>query len=163
MRRIAALALSATAMCTVLATTTGAANASTGSYGNSSFGSNARSASVTPTSVGKKHYFHDTSVSGVAVKGDWYWIKLSGKNEIWLDATLYDTKADGQQVAMAWRLTGGLGSGMLLDLKGGGTHVTQSGWIPPTAHFQFRDMRGHWNATSKLFTYTAISTMHQVR
>jgi hypothetical protein len=159
MRRIAALALSATAMCTVLATTTGAANASTGGYGNSSFGSNARSASV--TRVGVKHYFHDTSVSGVAVKGDWYWAKVNGKTEIWLDTVLYDTKADGQQVAMAWQL--GSVTGLIKDLKGGGTHVTQSGWIPPTAHFLFRDMRGHWNATSKKFYYTAISTVHKVR
>lgn len=168
MRRIAALALSATAMCTVLATTTGAANASTGgaiSVGSSSFAnssSSARGFSATP--LGPKHYFHDTSVSGVAVKGDWFKAKVSGKTGIWIEAKLYDTKADGKQVGMEVKVSGH-DLGVLPDLKGAGTSVPLSGFLSSTATFVYRDMRGHVGLKNgqKTFFYDAISAWHKVR
>ncbi|MCW2942841.1 MAG: hypothetical protein JWN00_5826 [Actinomycetia bacterium] len=159
MRRIAALALSATALCTVLATTTGAANASVGDYGSTSYASsNARV--VHPKPIGAKHYFHDTDIPGVKVMGDWYRAKLSsGKIGIWLDTVLYDTKKDGKAVAMFFTLGGKPGA--WIDAKGGGTTVAASGFIPVSAGFSYRTERGVWK--SPTFFYDQRSAIHKVR
>jgi hypothetical protein len=158
MRRIAALALSATAMAAVLATTAGAANASVGDYGTSYASSNARV--VHPKPIGAKHYFHDTDIPGVKVTGDWYRAKLSsGKIGIWLDTVLYDTKNDGKDVAMFFTL-GGVHSAWI-DTQGGGTTVPHSGFIPVSAGFSYRTERGVWKPPT--FFYDQRSAIHKVR
>ena len=136
MRRITAVGLSALALCGVIGTTAGTANA------DAAVGRGAAQQAADPKPVGKKHFFH-FSIPGSDVAGVWYAAMNGTNKQLWLKTTVRHTKADAKQAAFCWKIDAESVFHCLPTSKAKGSTASLTGFADTFKHISMQAALGH--------------------